>query len=260
MVAECYFTRDEASICPRDGQSEHQRSCVSRVPDEAPDGLCRFSLASIANRRVAFLGHPQIHHDHGPRMSARKVGASNYTFSKLVNHTMLLLTGYSTVPLRLASFVGFLFTILGGMILCYAVGRYLVERVCPCGFPFLAATISIFSGIQLFILGIIGEYLYGVCSIAASISPDVCGETEIGGQEWGRALAANTNMRRRFSLVRAFSLALLSRCVHSRRDVARRGRSGEASGSKPELRYPIRSLPTHGRSTSGTTIEPSACW
>jgi len=89
------------------------------------------------------------------RHESRKIGASNYTLTKLFNHTMLLLTGYSTAPLRLASFVGFMFTIFGGLILCYAVGRFLYGGSIP-GFPFLAATISIFSGIQLFILGIIG--------------------------------------------------------------------------------------------------------
>ncbi len=92
------------------------------------------------------------------RQEPRKVGRSNYTFLKLFNHTLSLLTGYSTAPLRLASLVGFAFTFLGFVVLLYAVGRALIgEHVA--GFPFLAAIISIFSGIQLFILGIIGEYL-----------------------------------------------------------------------------------------------------
>ena len=112
---------------------------------------------------------------------SRKVGTSNYTFTKLLNHTMLLLTGYSTAPLRFASFVGFMFTILGGLILCYAVGRYFVGESLP-GFPFLAATISIFSGIQLFILGIIGEYLARMFNRSLD-RPTYVAQEEIGGQE-----------------------------------------------------------------------------
>lgn len=119
------------------------------------------------------------------RHESRKVGASNYTLTKLINHTMLLLTGYSTAPLRLASIVGFLFTIFGGLILCYAVGRYLYGESVP-GFPFLAATISIFSGIQLFILGIIGEYLARMFNRSLE-RPTYVAQSEIGGQEMGQA-------------------------------------------------------------------------
>lgn len=92
------------------------------------------------------------------RQAPRAVGRSNYNFYKLVNHTLLLLTGFSTAPLRLASFTGMAFTLLGLLVLAYAVIRYFVGEAQP-GFPFIAAIISIFSGIQLFILGIIGEYL-----------------------------------------------------------------------------------------------------
>ncbi|MDZ4819464.1 MAG: glycosyltransferase, partial [Planctomycetota bacterium] len=92
------------------------------------------------------------------RQDARLTGKSNYTFSKLVNYTIVLLTGYSTLPLRMASLVGFFFTLFGMLVLAYAIGRSLVGEHVP-GFPFLAALISIFSGVQLFILGIFGEYL-----------------------------------------------------------------------------------------------------
>jgi len=44
-------------------------------------------------------------------------------------------------------------------VLCYVVGRYLIQGGSVPGFPFLASVIAIFSGAQLFALGIIGEYL-----------------------------------------------------------------------------------------------------
>ena len=88
----------------------------------------------------------------------RRIGRSNYTLGKLFNQAMLLITGFTTAPLRIASFVGFSFTLVGIGIFFYVVVRYFVAGSLP-GFPFLASIISIFSGAQLFALGIIGEYL-----------------------------------------------------------------------------------------------------
>ena len=48
---------------------------------------------------------------------------------------------------------------LGLLVLAWVLGRYLVEGGSVPGFPFLASTIAIFSGAQLFALGIMGEYL-----------------------------------------------------------------------------------------------------
>jgi undecaprenyl-phosphate 4-deoxy-4-formamido-L-arabinose transferase len=89
---------------------------------------------------------------------ARAVGGSNYTFFQLLGRTMLVLTGFSTGPLRLASMAGFGFTVFGIGVLAYVLIRYFREGSIP-GFPFTASIISIFSGVQLFALGIFGEYL-----------------------------------------------------------------------------------------------------
>lgn len=93
------------------------------------------------------------------RHDARTVGKSNYTFFKLVTHALNMMTGFSTWPLRVASLIGFAFTLFGIGILLYVVGRYLSAGTSVAGFPFLASVIAIFSGAQLFALGIIGEYL-----------------------------------------------------------------------------------------------------
>jgi glycosyltransferase involved in cell wall biosynthesis len=88
----------------------------------------------------------------------RHSGSSNYTFGKLVRHALDMMTGFSTLPLQLASLIGFGCTLFGVGILIYVVGRYFLEGSIP-GFPFLASIIAIFSGAQLFALGVIGEYL-----------------------------------------------------------------------------------------------------
>jgi undecaprenyl-phosphate 4-deoxy-4-formamido-L-arabinose transferase len=93
------------------------------------------------------------------RHDIRRQGLSNYTFRKLASHAIDMMTGFSTWPLRLASFVGFTTTLLGIAVLMYVIIRYILAGGSIPGFPFLACTIAIFSGAQLFALGIIGEYL-----------------------------------------------------------------------------------------------------
>ncbi len=93
------------------------------------------------------------------RHEPRQIGVSNYTFRKLLTHALNMMTGFSTLPLQLASWMGFAFTLFGLGVLIYVIGRYLLEGGTVPGFPFLASIIAIFSGAQLFALGIIGEYL-----------------------------------------------------------------------------------------------------
>ena len=88
----------------------------------------------------------------------RMIGNSNYTFRKLVRVALLVLTSYTTLPLRLASVIGFMFTLFGFGVLVYVLVTYFAAGSIP-GFSFLASLIAIFSGVQLFALGIIGEYL-----------------------------------------------------------------------------------------------------
>ena len=70
-----------------------------------------------------------------------------------------MMTGFSTLPLQFASMVGFFLTLFGVGVLAYVLGRYLLQGSVVPGFAFLASIIAIFSGAQLFALGIIGEYL-----------------------------------------------------------------------------------------------------
>ena len=88
----------------------------------------------------------------------RASGRSNYSFTRLFEYSMVVLTGFSTLPLRLTSLLGFAFTIVGIFLFLYVIGVYFIDGSVP-GFPFLASAISIFSGVQMFALGIIGEYL-----------------------------------------------------------------------------------------------------
>ena len=93
------------------------------------------------------------------RHDARTIGVSNYTFRKLIRHAFNMMTGFSVMPLQIASIIGFAFFLFGAGVLMYVLFMYLWHGSTVAGFPFLASITAIFSGAQLFALGIIGEYL-----------------------------------------------------------------------------------------------------
>jgi glycosyltransferase involved in cell wall biosynthesis len=89
----------------------------------------------------------------------RAGGQSNYTFGRLMHHALNMVTGFTTRPLRIASLIGFVFTIFGAIVFIVVVVRNLIQGDAVPGFPFLASIIAVFSGVQLLILGIMGEYV-----------------------------------------------------------------------------------------------------
>jgi glycosyltransferase involved in cell wall biosynthesis len=93
------------------------------------------------------------------RHAPRAAGVSGYTTGKLIRHAVNLMTGFSTLPLQIASIIGFIFVLFGVSILAYVLANYLFQNTTVPGFAFLASIIVIFSGAQLFALGIFGEYL-----------------------------------------------------------------------------------------------------
>ena len=92
---------------------------------------------------------------HHPRLQ----GKSHYSFRKLVRFMIDTATGYSVVPLRLATTLGSIVTILGFIMFLWVTLRPLLTGVSVPGFPLLAASLAIFSGTQLLVLGILGEYI-----------------------------------------------------------------------------------------------------
>lgn len=93
------------------------------------------------------------------RHDRRGDGESNYNFRRLLTHTLNMLTGFSTLPLQLASVLGLALTAFGLLLLAYVTGRYFIQGAAVPGFAFLASITILFSGAQLATLGIIGEYL-----------------------------------------------------------------------------------------------------
>src|SRR3984885_14344327 len=79
---------------------------------------------------------------HVPRVA----GESGYTVAKLIRHAVNLMTGFSVLPLQIASIVGFGFVILGALVLTLVIVNYLIRGSAVPGFAFLACIITIFSG------------------------------------------------------------------------------------------------------------------
>ena len=117
----------------------------NRIPEVNIDVLLAWTTTKFA---TVFIRH-----------EIRKYGKSGYTTCRLLSHTMNMMTGLSTAPLKLASMTGFVFALFGFFVLVYIILRYFIEGVSVPGFAFLASIISLFSGAQLLALGIIGEYL-----------------------------------------------------------------------------------------------------
>jgi undecaprenyl-phosphate 4-deoxy-4-formamido-L-arabinose transferase len=88
----------------------------------------------------------------------RAAGSSNYTMRRLLGLWMNMFVNFSVMPLRISTVTGFALSALGAVGVATAVGEALVSSPPP-GWASLMAALLLLSGVQLMILGIIGEYL-----------------------------------------------------------------------------------------------------
>lgn len=88
----------------------------------------------------------------------REVGTSNYTLKKLIQLWSNIM-GFSVVPLRLATYVGYLFSAVGIIAAIVTVIRKLMVPSMALGWPSMMAAICFFSGVNLLFMGLIGEYI-----------------------------------------------------------------------------------------------------
>ena len=89
----------------------------------------------------------------------RKKGESKWSFWKLFLYSIEGITAFSTVPLAFASVMGVLFCFAAFLLIIVTIVRKLVFGDPTDGWPSLVCIISLISGVQLFCLGIVGQYL-----------------------------------------------------------------------------------------------------
>ncbi|MFM8154869.1 MAG: glycosyltransferase [Actinomycetes bacterium] len=111
------------------------------------------SLDALLTWAASRYDHVNVRHD------PREFGSSTYSMKKLVRFAIDSMTGYSTLPLQIASLLGLATALFGVIVLLFVTLRPLIQGASIPGFPFLASTVAIFSGVQLLTLGVIGEYL-----------------------------------------------------------------------------------------------------
>lgn len=121
-----------------------QQICQYEGPFPYVDGLILQVTQSIGQLEVA----------HAPRQQ----GQSSYNLRKLVRLWLNMFLNFSVIPLRLSTAVGFLFSAVGFLGTLYVVVDHFIEGA-PLGWSSLMFTLLLFSGVQLLILGIAGEYI-----------------------------------------------------------------------------------------------------
>jgi glycosyltransferase involved in cell wall biosynthesis len=115
-------------------------------------------IDGIILRNTRRIGQQAVEH------SSRQEGRSNYTLARLLKLWLNMSTGFSVRPLRVASLLGFLMAILTPIqiifyIIAYKTGGVFVQQAIPPGWASTIIIINFLGGIQLLLIGLIGEYI-----------------------------------------------------------------------------------------------------
>lgn len=89
----------------------------------------------------------------------RAAGETKWSFWKLLKYSLDGIVSFSQVPLSLASYSGLFFTFLSFLAICFIVVRKCLYGDPVPGWPSLACIVTFIGGIQLFCMGIMGQYL-----------------------------------------------------------------------------------------------------
>ena len=89
----------------------------------------------------------------------RAAGKSKWSFRKLFNYAIGGIIGYSTKPLRIATFMGGLTAFASLVYLCVVILQKLIAGIDVPGYASIIVLILFLGGMQLFCIGVIGEYV-----------------------------------------------------------------------------------------------------
>ena len=103
---------------------------------------------------VGFTQVP-VHYHREPRAA----GTSKFNFWKLWNFALEGITSFSTVPLRIATWIGLLTALVAFVYGAVIIAKTLIYGEPVRGYPSLMSVVLFLGGVQLVALGIIGEYL-----------------------------------------------------------------------------------------------------
>ena len=128
---------------------------------------------------VSWIGGRQVplHYER----DARHAGKSKYPLAKMVRFATDAITSFSIVPLRFAAWLGLLVAVVATLLLVYTIWRWLSGDVVA-GWSSTMTAIAFFAGIQLLVLGIIGEYLGRLVQEAKGRPLFLINSLAVGGQ------------------------------------------------------------------------------
>lgn len=89
----------------------------------------------------------------------RVAGETKWSFWKLFLYSLEGIIAFSTVPLSIATMMGFLFTVVAFGLIIFIIIRTLMFGDPTSGWPSMICIIVLFAGLQLFSIGILGQYL-----------------------------------------------------------------------------------------------------
>ncbi|MCR5186277.1 MAG: glycosyltransferase family 2 protein [Clostridia bacterium] len=89
----------------------------------------------------------------------RVAGKTKWSFWKLTKYALEGITAFSTAPLILASYIGLLFCLVSFLMIVFIIIKTMIYGDPTSGWPSLVCILFLLSGIQMFSLGIIGQYL-----------------------------------------------------------------------------------------------------
>jgi undecaprenyl-phosphate 4-deoxy-4-formamido-L-arabinose transferase len=115
----------------------HHFSCV--------DGIFVWSTQRIGSVPI----------EHCPRL----LGASGYSFGKLMNLAINMLTNFSLIPLQFASLIGVSLAGVGFLMALYYMWLFFIGGITVSGFASIIVSVLVLGGVQLLATGMMGEYL-----------------------------------------------------------------------------------------------------
>lgn len=89
----------------------------------------------------------------------RTKGETKWNFWKLLLYSFEGITAFSTLPLSFAAIMGVVFCVFSAMLILFIIIRTAIFGDPTSGWPSMVCVISLISGVQLFCLGIVGQYL-----------------------------------------------------------------------------------------------------
>ena len=125
----------------------------------------------------------------------RALGRSNYTLRRLLRLWMSMFVNFSVMPLRISTLTGFALSVVGGLGGFAAIVEALFFSPPP-GWASVFAAVLLLSGVQLMILGIVGEYL-GRLYLTANRKPQSVIKTVARADPAATSAAPPVRLRRR---------------------------------------------------------------